>query len=182
MLRIVVTGGTFEKRYDAVTGMLTFGESHLPALLQRARVTAPVTVEVTHLIDSLEMTDEDRRRVVATCAAADEAQIVVIHGTDTMTETARALGVLALPKTIVLTGAMVPYTVHGSDSEFNLGFALAAAQLLPHGVYIAMNGHWFPWNQVVKNRAAGVFEALTYPSATPHTLEVRGPHDAPHTL
>lgn len=159
-LRIVVTGGTFEKQYDELRGELTFRESHLPVILRHARLTVPVAVEVNQMIDSLYMTDADRERVLAACAGAPEERIVVIHGTDTMTATAAVLGRAALPKCIVLTGAMIPYSVSGSDSLFNLGYAVAAAQLLPHGVYVAMNGHVFAWDRVRKNKEQGHFEPI----------------------
>ncbi len=157
-MRIIVTGGTFDKRYDELKGELTFKESHLPAILTQARITTPVVVEADRLMDSLHMTDEDRQRILVSCQESAEQQIIVIHGTDTMVETARVLGQAKLEKTIVLTGAMIPYSVYGSDSLFNLGYAAAAAQLLPAGVYIAMNGQFFSWRNVRKDRERGVFE------------------------
>ena len=156
--RIVVTGGTFDKHYDAVKGELTFKDSHLPAILQQSRVTVPVELEINQLIDSLNMRDEHRQRVLASCRAAAEDCIIVIHGTDTMAETARVVGDAALAKTVVFTGAMIPHSVQGSDALFNLGFALAAAQLLPAGTYVAMNGRVFAWNEVRKNKTGGIFE------------------------
>ncbi len=160
-VRIIVTGGTFDKRYDELRGELTFKESHLPVILRHARVTAPVELEVNQLIDSLHMLDSDRQRVLASCSAAPETQIVIVHGTDTMTETGRVLGLAGLAKTIVLTGAMIPYSVYGSDSFFNLGYAMAAAQLLPTGVYIAMNGQVFAWDNVRKDTERGLFERIS---------------------
>ena len=160
-MRIIVTGGTFEKQYDELRGELTFKDSHLPAILKQARITTPVELEINQLIDSLHMQDVNRQHILASCHAAPEAQIVIVHGTDTMAQTARVLGEAQLDKTIVLTGALVPYVFIGSDSLFNLGFACAAAQLLPHGVYIAMNGQVFAWDNVRKNTSLGVFEALT---------------------
>lgn len=161
-LRIIVTGGTFDKRYDELRGELTFTDSQLPEILRQARVTIPVALEVNQLIDSLAMTEADRARVLDACRAAPETQIVVVHGTDTMVQTATLIGEAiwagSFAKTVVFTGALVPYTVQGSDSLFNLGFAVAAAQLLPHGAYIAMNGRIFAWNEVRKNRALGLFE------------------------
>src|SRR5215213_8864623 len=147
-MRIVVTGGTFDKQYDELRGELTFKDSHLPAILKQARITAPIVLEINQLIDSLHMQDVNRQHILASCRAAPEERIVVVHGTDTMALTARVLGEAGLPKTIVLTGAMIPYAIMGSDSLFNLGFAVAAAQLLPRGVYIAMNGQSFPWHNV----------------------------------
>ena len=156
--RIIVTGGTFDKHYDAIKGELTFKESHLPAILSQSRVTVPVQIEVNQLIDSLQMKDEHRQSVLAACKAAPEAAIVVVHGTDTMVETAQVVGRAGLAKTVVFTGAMIPYAVQGSDALFNLGFALALAQTMPHGAYIAMNGRVFPWGNVRKDRGEGVFE------------------------
>ncbi|MFO7635539.1 MAG: asparaginase domain-containing protein [Caldilinea sp.] len=158
-MRIIATGGTFDKHYDELRGELTFQESHLPGILKQARLTAPVVLEINQLIDSLHMQEANRQHILAACRASPEAQIVVIHGTDTMALTARVLGEARLAKSIVLTGAMIPYAVQGSDALFNLGFAFAAAQLLPHGVYIAMNGQVFAWDQVRKNTQTGVFEA-----------------------
>jgi L-asparaginase len=158
--RIIVTGGTFDKHYDAIKGELTFKETHLPAILQQARVTVPIALEINQLIDSLHMKDEHRLGVLAACQAAPEQFIVVIHGTDTMAQTAQVVGDAALAKTIVFTGAMIPYSVQGSDALFNLGFALAAAQSLKSGTYIAMNGRAFAWDKVQKNRTDGVFEEI----------------------
>ena len=159
-MRIIVTGGTFDKHYDAIKGELTFKDSNLPAILAQARVTVPVAIEINQLIDSLHMTDGHRQSVLAACRAAPEASLVVVHGTDTMVETACVVGKAALDKTVVFTGAMIPYAVQGSDALFNLGFALAMAQSMPHGTYVAMNGRVFPWNDVRKDRAGGVFEPL----------------------
>jgi L-asparaginase len=157
-IRIIVTGGTFDKAYDAIKGELTFKESHLPEILELARVTVPVAIEQNQLIDSLQMQDENRRSVLAACERASEERIVITHGTDTMAETARLIGPAGLAKTIVLTGAMVPYQVQGSDAIFNFGTAFTAAQLLPAGVYIAMNGRIFTWDKVRKDRSRGIFE------------------------
>ena len=158
-MRIIVTGGTFDKHYDAIKGELTFKHSHLPAILAQARVTVPIALEINQLIDSLEMLDEHRASVLAACRTALETCIVVIHGTDTMAQTATLIGNAGLNKTVVFTGAMIPYSVQGSDALFNLGFALAAAQSLAAGTYIAMNGRVFNWREVHKNKVDGVFEA-----------------------
>ncbi len=159
-LRIIATGGTFDKHYNELNGVLGFSDSHMPAVLARARLTVPVQLEVLPLLDSLDMQDADRARVLASCRAAPEQALVIIHGTDTMKETAGVLGPAALGKTIVFTGAMIPYEIANSDALFNLGFATAAAQLLPAGVYVAMNGQVFAWDNVTKNRTAGVFQPL----------------------
>lgn len=155
--RIIVTGGTFDKHYDAIKGELTFKETHLPVILEQARVTIPIAIEVNQLIDSLHMTDEHRERVLVACKAAPEERIVVIHGTDTMAQTAEVVGRAALGKTIVFTGAMIPYSVQGSDALFNLGFAVAMSQALAPNAYVAMNGRVFTWDDVSKDKAAGVF-------------------------
>jgi L-asparaginase len=158
--RIIVTGGTFDKRYDAIKGELTFKETHLPAILEQARVTLPLSVDIRLLIDSLHMTDAHRQGVLAACRESAERSIVVVHGTDTMVETAGVVGRAALDRTVVFTGAMVPYSVQGSDAPFNLGFALAMALALPAGAYVAMNGRVFPWDNVAKDRVEGQFKAL----------------------
>jgi L-asparaginase len=159
-LRLIATGGTFDKHYNELTGVLGFSESHLPDVIARTRMTVPVALDVLPLLDSLDMQDADRQRVLASCQAAQEQAIVIIHGTDTMRETAAVLGGAKLAQTIVLTGAMIPYEIANSDALFNLGFACGVAQALPHGVYVAMNGQVFPWDNVTKNRAAGVFQQL----------------------
>jgi L-asparaginase len=157
-LRILATGGTFDKHYDEIAGKLWFGESHLPDVIKRARITLPVAFEQVALLDSLDMKDEDRQRVLASCSAASEKAIVIIHGTDTMRETGEVLGNARLDKTIILTGAMIPYEIANSDALFNFGFACGVAQTLPAGVYVAMNGQVFEWHNVQKNRSAGVFQ------------------------
>lgn len=156
-LRILACGGTFDKHYDMLTGRLDFAESHLSQAVQRARITLPTTIEIVKLMDSLEMQDSDRSQVLASCVAASETAVVIVHGTDTMPETAAVLGAASLAKTIVLTGAMIPYEIADSDALFNLGLACGVAQTLPAGVYIAMNGQIFDWNHVKKDRQAGVF-------------------------
>lgn len=159
-LRLLVTGGTFDKRYDELNGTLAFGESHVQDVLARGRCRLDLAIEVLMLKDSLELTDADRARIVAAAKASPEDRIVVTHGTDTMVESGRALAAADLGRTVVLTGAMIPYVFGSSDGLFNLGSALSFAQVLPPGVYVAMNGHCFPWNDVRKNRDLGVFEAL----------------------
>jgi L-asparaginase len=159
-LRILVTGGTFDKVYDELTGRLFFRDSHVPQMLQRGRCRLDVAVETVMMIDSLDMDDRGRAAIVGRCRAAAERALVVTHGTDTMVETARTLADAAIDgKTIVLTGAMVPFAFGSSDGLFNLGSALSFAQVLPAGVYVAMNGQYFDWNRVRKNRESGVFEA-----------------------
>jgi len=159
-IRIIATGGTFDKHYNELNGTLGFTDSHLPAAMARARITTPCTLEVVSLLDSLDMVDADRERVLASCKAATEKAIVIVHGTDTMKETAAVLGPIVTDKTIVFTGAMIPYEIDNSDALFNLGFACGVAQVLPPGVYVAMNGQIFAWDNVQKNKAAGVFQPL----------------------
>jgi L-asparaginase len=160
-IRILVTGGTFDKDYDEIEGKLHFGGTRVPEMLSLGRCAVPVEVETLMLKDSLDLTDTDRERIVQACQRSPAERIVITHGTDTMEKTARAIGTAALPKTIVLTGAMVPYTFGSSDGLFNLGSALAFAQSLPPGTYVAMNGRYFPWNNVRKNRELGFFEEIS---------------------
>jgi len=157
-LRILVTGGTFDKDYHEIEGRLFFRETHVQEMLRLGRSRLAIAVETLMLIDSLEMTDADRARILEACRRAPEARIVITHGTDTMEDTARILGAANLAKTIVLTGAMVPYTFGSSDGLFNLGSALAFAQTLPTGTYVAMNGRVFRGDEVRKNKSLGVFE------------------------
>lgn len=157
-LRILSTGGTFEKSYDPIKGSLGFSTSHLNDICAQARLLDTIAIEVVMLIDSLDMNDGHREQLLEACRAAPESRLVIIHGTDTLAQSAQTLGKAQLAKTIVLTGAMVPFDVTRSDALFNLGFAIAAARLQPHGVQIAMNGQLFAWNAVRKNREAGRFE------------------------
>jgi L-asparaginase len=158
-IRILVTGGTFDKEYDELGGRLYFKDTHVPEMLDRGRCRVDVAVHTVMMIDSLDLDERGRAAIVRRCRESAERCIVVTHGTDTMVETARALADAALPaKTIVLTGAMVPYAFGSSDGLFNLGSALSFAQVLPPGVYVAMNGRHFAWDNVRKNRATGVFE------------------------
>jgi L-asparaginase len=161
-IRILVTGGTFDKEYDELTGRLFFRDTHVPEMLRRGRARLELALETVMMIDSLDIDDGLRARVVDRCRASPERAIVITHGTDTMCETARAIAEAAIAgKTIVLTGAMVPYAFGSSDGLFNLGSALSFAQVLPPGVYIAMNGQHFTWDAVRKNRESGVFEAIS---------------------
>ncbi|MCK5145407.1 asparaginase [bacterium] len=156
-IRLIITGGTFDKKYDPLKGELTFKETHLPQILEQVNITIPIEFEINQLKDSLDMQDECRAHILKACKSADERQIVITHGTDTMENTAAVLGQARLNKSIVLTGAMVPFSVSGSDAMFNLGFALAAVQQAPAGVFIAMNGRILPWNDVTKDKARGRF-------------------------
>lgn len=157
-VRVFVTGGTFDKEYDELHGTLNFRNTHVPEMLERGRCRIDVEVEMLMMLDSLEMSDTHRQHIAAACESCGESQIVITHGTDTMVESARAIAARGIQKTIVLTGAMVPYAFGSSDGLFNLGSALSFVQALPPGVYVAMNGRCFPWDAVRKNRELGVFE------------------------
>lgn len=158
VIRVFVTGGTFDKEYDEIHGRLYFRDTHLPEMLELGRCRVTVDVQTLMMVDSLDMTDDDRKIILESCRGCAEERIVITHGTDTMERTAKLLGPAAMEKTIVLTGAMVPYKFGSSDGLFNLGSALAFAQVLDYGVYVAMNGRFFPWSGVRKNRATGEFE------------------------
>jgi len=164
-IRILVTGGTFDKEYNERTGQLYFKDTHLAEMLQRGRCRVPVTIRTVMMVDSLEMTEADRALIVQNCLQSSEDRIVITHGTDTMTDTGAAIARAVPGKTVVITGAMIPWAFGSSDGLFNLGSALSFAQLLPVGVYVAMNGKCFPWDRVRKNRERGEFEEI--PSAPP---------------
>lgn len=159
-IQILITGGTFDKEYDEVHGKLFFKNTHIHEILERGRSRLPTQVRTLMMIDSLEMTDTDRELVISHCKRCKESQIIITHGTDTMEQTARELAKAKIDKTIVLTGAMVPYKFGSSDGLFNMGAALAFVQTLPAGVYVAMNGRYFNWDNVRKNKASGYFEEL----------------------
>lgn len=163
-LRILVTGGTFDKEYNELDGSLFFRDTHVPEMLSLGRCEVPVVVRTLMMVDSLNMTAGDREDILAACRRSPQKRLVITHGTDTMVETARVLGPRVKDKTVVLTGAMVPYKFGSSDGLFNLGSALSFAQVLPPGVYVAMNGRVFPWDAVRKNRAMGRFEPLSAPA------------------
>jgi len=157
-IKLLITGGTIDKTYNELTGDLTFDTSHLGEMLGRSRSTLDVDSDVLFLKDSLEMNDKDRNLILSKCLDCSEDAIVITHGTDTMVETAKLLGGKIKDKTIVLFGAMIPYSVNHSDALFNLGGALSAVQNKASGVYIAMNGQVFDWNNVHKNKDKGLFE------------------------
>ena len=157
-IRIFITGGTFDKEYNELNGQLYFKDTHLQELLSMGRSRVPVEIRTLMMIDSLEMTDHDRELIAYQCNNSDEDKIVITHGTDTIAETAKVLAEKVKNKTVVLTGAMIPIKFGSSDGLFNLGSALAFAQCLPNGVYVAMNGRFFNWDNVRKNKQTGVFE------------------------
>lgn len=157
-IRIFITGGTFDKEYNELTGQLFFKDSHLPEMLELGRNLVPVDIRTLMMIDSLEMSDDDRKLIAEHCIKSPEDKIIITHGTDTMSETAQILADKVKNKTIVLTGAMVPYKFGSSDGLFNLGSALAFVQTLPHGIYVVMNGRYFNARNVRKNKQTGEFE------------------------
>ena len=157
-IKIFITGGTFDKEYDEITGKLFFKDTHLPEMLKLARCKLKVNITALMMVDSLNMTDSDRIIILENCKKAKESKILITHGTDKMVETAKALANSIQDKTIVLTGAMIPYKFGSSDGLFNLGSSLAFVQILPPGIYISMNGKYFHWNNVKKNKQTGEFE------------------------
>jgi L-asparaginase len=159
-IRIFITGGTFDKEYNELNGQLYFKDTHLHDLLELGRSKLKVEIRTLMMIDSLEMTDEDRGLIAHQCIQCEENKIVITHGTDTMSQTAAVLAEKVKDKTIILTGAMIPIKFGSSDGLFNLGSALAFAQTLPAGVYVAMNGRYFNWNNVRKNKQTGIFEEI----------------------
>ncbi len=163
-IRIFITGGTFDKEYNELNGQLYFKDTHMMDLLEMGRNKMQVEIRTLMMIDSLEMSDEDRELIAHQCQQCEEDQIVITHGTDTMSDTARWIAEKVTDKTIVLTGAMIPIKFGSSDGLFNLGSALAFVQTLPPGVYIAMNGRYFHWNNVRKNKQTGIFEETGAPS------------------
>ena len=159
-IRIFITGGTFDKEYNEINGQLYFKDTHLNDLLEMGRNKVSVEIRTLMMIDSLEMTAEDRGLIVHQCKHCEEDRIIITHGTDTMAETAKTLAASVAGKTIILTGAMIPIKFGSSDGLFNLGSALAFAQALPAGVYVAMNGRYFHSDNVRKNKLTGIFEEL----------------------
>ena len=160
MIKIFVTGGTFDKDYDEKNGKLYFKDTHMNEILKLGRSKVDVSIETLMMLDSLDMKDSDRKLIVEKCTKSKENHIVITHGTDTMTDTARELGLKKLNKTIVLTGAMIPYKFGTSDGLFNIASALAYVQTLTKGVYVAMNGRVFTYDKVIKNKDTGIFEEM----------------------
>ena len=159
-IKLFITGGTIDKSYNMNNGELHFVDSHIPAMLAEARCRADIELDKILLKDSLDLDDNDREKIRTRCQQCEQSNIIITHGTDTMVQTAQLLAQSISEKTIVLTGAMIPYVFKNSDSVFNLGCAIAAVQTLPPGIYIAMNGRIFNADNVVKNRAEGVFETV----------------------
>ena len=160
IIKVLITGGTFDKEYNELNGKLFFKHTHLPEMLELGRCRLNIKIAPLMMIDSLNMTDTDRSIILENCKKAEEGKILITHGTDTMVETARVLGNSITDKTVVLTGAMIPYKFGSSDGLFNLGSSLAFVQTLPHGVYISMNGKYFYWDNVKKNKSTGIFNEI----------------------
>jgi L-asparaginase len=164
-IQVFVTGGTFDKEYNYITGQLYFKDTHLKDMFDRGRCTLPIDVKTLMMVDSMQMTEADREIIIYNCKHTPANKVLITHGTDRIVATAAALAQVEIPKTIVLTGAMIPYAFGtSSDGFFNLGSALAFVQVLPHGVYVAMNGRYFAWNAVKKDTTTGYFESATVES------------------
>ena len=160
-IQLFVTGGTFDKEYNYINGELYFKDTHLHEMFSRGRCTLDIDIKTLMMVDSLEMNETDRGNIVHNCTRVIGDKIIITHGTDTMVETAKIIADHNINKTIILTGAMIPYAFGtSSDGFFNLGSSLAFVQTLPHGVYVVMNGQYFNWNEVRKNKGTGYFENL----------------------
>lgn len=160
-IKLFLTGGTIDKEYNELNGELGFSKTHIKSMLKQARCDIELDIQQLMLLDSLQMTDQHRQKIVTACQSIPNKKIIITHGTDTMVETAKALAKQIHDKTIVLLGAMIPYILKESDALFNLGCAVSAVQCLDAGVYITMNGKIFCWNKVRKNREAGRFESTS---------------------
>ncbi|MEM8899880.1 MAG: asparaginase domain-containing protein [Bacteroidota bacterium] len=160
-IRVFATGGTFDKEYDMIRGALYFKDTQLPEMFRLGRSTVNINLRTLMMIDSLEMTEEDREIIARNCNSVPEDKIIITHGTDTMVQTAKLLANKVKNKTVILTGAMIPYKFGSSDGFFNLGSAFAFVQTLPNGIYVVMNGRYFNWDNVKKNRKTGFFEELS---------------------
>ncbi len=158
-IRLLITGGTIDKQYNEIDGELIFTQSGIGDMLTQGRARLDISLETVMLKDSLDIDDNDRQQILASCLACDESRIVITHGTDTMVETSQVLAAGIKDKTIVLLGAMVPYQYKNSDALFNLGCAIAAVQTLSNGVYITMNGKVFNYDEVLKNKKLGEFQS-----------------------
>lgn len=159
-IRIFVTGGTFDKEYNELNGTLYFKDTHINEMLKLGRSKVPIEVRTLMMMDSIYMTAQDRELIATNCLKDEFDKIIITHGTDTMVETAKVIASSVQDKTIVLTGAMIPYKFGSSDGLFNLGAAIAFVQTLPKGVYIAMNGKYFNWDNCRKNTQIGEFEEI----------------------
>ncbi len=161
MIQILITGGTFDKSYNHISGDLFFDKTHVPEMLKRSKCRLKIEVKTLLMIDSLEMTENDIKKIIEECKLAKSSRIVITHGTDTMVNTAKKIAERIKNKTIVITGAMIPYAFgSSSDGFFNLGSALSFVQTLDSGVYVAMNGQYFLFDNVKKNKEKGFFEKI----------------------
>jgi len=159
-IKIFATGGTFDKEYNEINGKLYFKETNLFKLLELGRSRVDVQIETLMMIDSLEMSDKDRNYILDQCKKESANKIIITHGTDTMVDTAALIASKIKDKVVILTGAMIPIKFGSSDGLFNLGSALSFAQILKPGVYITMNGQYFHWDNVKKNKQLGIFERI----------------------
>ncbi len=166
-IRLLVTGGTFDKEYNEITGDLFFKSTHVPEILEDGRCALDVTVTELMMVDSKDMDDEHRMAILREVLLADEDRIVITHGTDGMVETALYLAGRGLDKSVVITGAIIPFAFGISDSPFNLGSALAFVQVVPPGVYVVMNGRLFEANNVRKEVETGTFQLVMPDHDTP---------------
>ena len=159
-IKIFATGGTFDKEFNEINGELYFKETNLYELLELGRSQLDVKIETLMMIDSLKMSKDDRKYIINKCKNEKTDRIIITHGTDTMVETAKLLAEKITDKTVIFTGAMIPIKFGSSDGLFNLGSALSFVQTLEPGVYITMNGRYFTWNNVYKNKKLGIFERI----------------------
>lgn len=159
-IKIFATGGTFDKEYNEINGKLFFKKTHLSELLDLGRSQLNVQIETLMMVDSLDMTDHSKIYIVNKCKEENTDHIIITHGTDTMVDTAALIAKEIKDKTIILTGAMIPIKFGSSDGLFNLGSALSFIQVIEPGVYITMNGRYFKWDNVKKNKKLGVFERI----------------------
>jgi len=161
-IQVFITGGTFDKEYNFITGELYFKDTHLSEMFERGRCTLDLDIKTLMMVDSLEMSTTDREIIKHNCISTKTDKIIITHGTDTMVDTAKILSKeKIMGKTIILTGAMIPYAFGtSSDGFFNMGSSLGFVQTLPPGVYISMNGRYFNWDSVKKNRQTGFFENI----------------------
>ena len=159
MIQILITGGTFDKSYNHISGDLFFDKTHIPEMLKRSKCRLNIEIKTLMMIDSLEMTENDIEKIIEECHKTSSSRIVITHGTDTMVNTAKKIAEKIKNKTIILTGAMIPYAFgSSSDGFFNLGSALSFVQTLKNGIYIAINGQYFDYDKVEKNKLKGYFE------------------------
>ena len=159
-IKIFATGGTFDKEFNEINGELYFNETHIYDLLKLGRSQLDVKIETLMMIDSLKMTKEDRKFIINKCQKEKTDKIIIMHGTDTMVDTAQLIAAIIEDKTIILTGAMIPIKFGSSDGLFNLGSALSFIQVINPGIYITMNGRYFKYDNVYKNKKLGIFEKI----------------------